>query len=274
MTNDTGSTHLNTLEEWRKTRRAIVHTIDVSPKHSKHAQETVVKGFKKGMYFHNVDFHVSDNVSAWLQQRADVKITQPDSAAPLELADSLQYSWGTREVSHQFLHRALVDIPSSEKVIGSISKHLKFDALLTVWAPNITQIVDCVTEIRQQRLPLHMESVWQLGSGDRREWEVKAVKTREGIKIAKARGRREMQNGEWREEEKSEAAPNLQMASIEREDSVSEEERYWTLAEASSEGATEETEEAQWKMICRPKVQTLRGIGGFLGVWRRMNFNP
>lgn len=56
--------HLNTRSESsyeRSTddRQAVVHTLDVSWKHSSHAEQ-IVKGFRQGLYTNNIVFHVGD----------------------------------------------------------------------------------------------------------------------------------------------------------------------------------------------------------------------
>jgi tRNA (adenine57-N1/adenine58-N1)-methyltransferase len=61
---------------WRDNRRAILHTLDISSKHSKHAKK-IVEGFRDGIYAGNVDFHVGD-VSDWIaNQKATRKTEEP-----------------------------------------------------------------------------------------------------------------------------------------------------------------------------------------------------
>ena len=40
-------------------RQAVIHTLDISWRHSKHAEQ-IVKGFRQGLYSHDIIFHVGD----------------------------------------------------------------------------------------------------------------------------------------------------------------------------------------------------------------------
>lgn len=135
-------------------RRAIIHTIDVSPRFSEHAQ-TVVKGFRNGMYADNIDFHVGD-VSDWLNNRGE-----HDSDA---------------DFSHAFL-----DLPGSDKHLPTVAKALRTDGTLIIFNPSITQITACATRVKEEGLLLELEHVIELGvnGGSRgREWDVRFVHPR------------------------------------------------------------------------------------------------
>jgi tRNA A58 N-methylase Trm61 len=62
------------VESQKKSRRAIVHTLDISKKHSKHASK-IVEGFRHGLYAANVDFHVGD-VSDWIASQKSSRNTE------------------------------------------------------------------------------------------------------------------------------------------------------------------------------------------------------
>jgi tRNA (adenine57-N1/adenine58-N1)-methyltransferase len=149
----------STLEAWKKSRRAIVHTLDISSKHSKHAKK-IVEGFRGGMYVGNVDFHVGD-VSPWIaQQKASRKTEEP------------------------FLSHVFLDMPGAYQQLGHIAPVLHVNGLLAVFNPSITQIVDCVEVIRKHRMPYVLDQVVELGASTVREWDVRAVKPRAATKTA------------------------------------------------------------------------------------------
>lgn len=149
----------SSLESWKKARRAIVHTLDISSKHSKHAQK-IVRGFRRGMYVDNVDFHVGD-VSSWI---ADQK--------------------ALRQAEDSFLSHVFLDLPNADHHLANIAPVLHVDGILAVFNPSITQIVECVETIREYKMPYLLDQVIELGAGTIREWDVRAVRPRATLKKA------------------------------------------------------------------------------------------
>lgn len=130
---------------WEKKRRAVVHTLDISAKHSKHAKK-IVAGFRRGMYSRNVDFHVGD-VSNWIaEQRASRKTEDP------------------------FLSHVFLDLPNADSHLANVAPALRPNGMLAVFNPSITQIAECVDIIRKHRLPYLLDQVIELGAGTIREW--------------------------------------------------------------------------------------------------------
>lgn len=147
----------STLELWKQQRRAIVHTLDISSKHSKHARK-IVQGFRRGIYGRNVDFHVGD-ISVWIaSQRTSRKTDDP------------------------FLSHVFLDLPGANRHIANIAPALHVNGLLAVFNPSITQIVECVETIREHKMPYLLDQVIELGAGCIREWDVRAVKPRATLK--------------------------------------------------------------------------------------------
>lgn len=141
------------LESWKQNRRAIVHTLDISPKYSQHAKK-IVEGFRHGMYAANVDFHVGD-VSEWIsKQRVSRRTQQP------------------------FLSHVFLDLPNPIHHLPNIAPVLHVNGLLAVFNPSITQIAECVEVIREHKMPYLLEQVVELGAGTIREWDVRAVRPR------------------------------------------------------------------------------------------------
>ena len=54
-------------DSWRAGRSAIVHTVDISPQYSAHA-EKIVRGFRRGIYAGNVDFYVG-HIGNWVTEQ-------------------------------------------------------------------------------------------------------------------------------------------------------------------------------------------------------------
>jgi tRNA A58 N-methylase Trm61 len=224
------------VDDWRRNRRAVIHTLDISEKYSLHARN-VVKGFRHGLYYQNVDFHVTD-VASWLRK---------------ELAS---------RSSNPLLSHAILDLPNSNTHLADIAQALRVDGTLVVFNPSITQITQCATEIREKKLPLELERVVELptnGEAGGREWDVRPVRPRATLKVEASRNNDEGPEGLENEAE----GKGLTDSSVEDLlDSVEEsgEERVDAPRNKESEG---------WQMVCRPKVGDRIIGGGFVGVWKK-----
>ena len=137
-------------QEWRRSRRAIVHSVEISPSYSKHAEKKVVAGFRRGLYSPHIDFHIAD-VDDWIDVQLERRNHEP------------------------FLSFVFMDMPSSHQHLAKVVNAMKQDALIVVFVPSITQIGDCVREIKANGLPLRMEKVLELGDGlsNGRLWDVR-----------------------------------------------------------------------------------------------------
>jgi tRNA (adenine57-N1/adenine58-N1)-methyltransferase len=151
--------HHTASESWKGNRRAIVHTLDISGKHSKHAKK-IVEGFKGGMYAANIDFHVGD-VSDWIAEQK-----------------------AARQTDEPFLSHVFLDLPNAEHHLTNVAPALRVNGMLAIFNPSITQIADCVEAIREQKMPYLLDQVIELGAGTIREWDVRAVRPRATMKKA------------------------------------------------------------------------------------------
>ena len=197
-------------ERYLPYRRAIIQTLDISPDHSNHARNSI-RNFKNGIYYPSVDFHTG--------------------TIPEYLSARLATSNGSPIFAH-----AILDLPRTHQYLDIVSQALKPDGVLITWNPSLTQIIQCVNEVRQQRLPLFLESVLEVGRGagvGGREWDVRAVLPRDI------------------EKKRKEAEARVQES---------------TDGESSMEKPSDEG----WEMICRPRVGVRVEGGGFIGVWKRM----
>lgn len=145
-------------ETWRAQRRAVVHTLDVSKKHSKHAEGTV-RNFRNGIYFPNVDFHVG-SITDYLSGR---------------LAKS----------EGPFLSHAILDLPGTHDYLNILAEALRPNGSLITFCPSITQIYKCTALVKAHKLPFMLETALEVGAGigvGGREWDVRAVRPRSLIK--------------------------------------------------------------------------------------------
>ncbi|PLB38769.1 tRNA (adenine-N(1)-)-methyltransferase [Aspergillus candidus] len=225
-------------DAWRtQRRRAVIHTVDVSGKFSAHA-EKVVRGFRRGLYAGNVDFHVGpveDWIAAQNKQRSS---SSSSSSSPSDTTTTEPY-----------LSHVILDMPSADQRIAHVAPVLKPGGTLIVFAPSITQIGECVQLIRKQGLPFAMEKAVELGAGisGGRLWDVR-------LAVKKSRA----DPACWTE------------SSTTTEDSESR--------STSPSSANEESDDAsspavadEGVLVCRPKVGARVVGGGFVGLWTRID---
>lgn len=206
--------------------RAVVRSIDTSPRNSAHAA-SIVRGFRRGIYADNVEFHVG-TVSSFLESR---------QAYP-----------------GVFSH-AVLDLPNPHLQLGQLASALTHNGVVAVFVPNITQIVDCVKTIRENRLPLFMDQVVELGASvsGGRAWEVRAVRPRAWL-----RARAPVQ------EEEADAVAVEELGSSEDGEGAQQavSEKLESIEEIDNEG---------WETVARPKFGKRVVAGGFLGLWKRID---
>lgn len=146
--------NLNANREWREARRAVIHTLDNNVAHSAHAEQ-VVKNFRNGLYYQNVDFHTG-TIEEYLSER-------------LAIADE------------PFLDHAILDLPSTHNHFEIVCQATKPHGMLLGFCPSITQINACVLLAKQKDLPLFLEKVIEIGGAigvGGKEWDVRLVKPR------------------------------------------------------------------------------------------------
>ena len=187
------------LESWKQNRRAIVHTLDISSKHSQHARK-IVKGFRHGMYSANVDFYVGD-VSDWIARQQALRKTE-----------------------EPFLAHVFLDLPNANSHLANVAPALQINGLLAIFNPSITQIAECVETIREQRMPYLLDQVIELGAGTIREWDVRAVKPRATVKKAEAEQPSERLDDERVDAEQEQAARDSEL-----EGELSKQEEKWVM---------------------------------------------
>ncbi|KAF7592186.1 hypothetical protein BBP40_000527 [Aspergillus hancockii] len=222
-------------DAWRAQRRAIIHTVDVAPKFSAHA-EKIVRGFRRGLYAGNVDFYVG-RVENWIAEQK--RLRTAFSLLPL-----------MQKPVEPFLSYAILDMPSAHQRIPHVAPVLKENGVLAVFMPSITQIGDCVDLVRRKKLPFSLEKVVELGPGisSGRSWDVRFA-------VKKSRA----DPSSWTE------APDAGEGAVQQERESSDE------GSVESVPAPEEApREEDSVLVCRPKVGARIVGGGFVGIWRRI----
>ncbi len=209
-------------QEWLASRRAVIHTLDISSKYSNRARR-VVRNFRNGLYYSNIDFHVV-TIGNYITTRIEEK------AGP-------------------FLDHAILDLPDCHTYLELLGNVLKSNGSLLVFCPSITQINECVRVVKDERLPLLLEKVLELGPGGGaggKEWDVRPVRPRALLK-AEAEARAAVAG------EKSEV--DILESSDATDESVD----------------SDQSQSSGWSMVCRPKVGEMVVGGGFLGLWTKMD---
>ncbi|KAK7398298.1 hypothetical protein QQX98_012327 [Neonectria punicea] len=140
-------------------RRAVLHTLDRNPKHSRAAHK-LIRQFRRALYFPAIDFHVG-SIDEYVTER----LAQTDGAP--------------------FLSHAILDLPSAQDNATSVIKALKPNGLLVLFNPSISQVGDFQAWAKRTGQPVQVEKVLELpvsttadgirDCGGGREWDVKTV---------------------------------------------------------------------------------------------------
>lgn len=254
---DQAQQHQQEWDDWRASRNAIIHTIDVSPKFSHHA-EKIVRGFRRGIYAGNVDFYVG-SVESWIAEQTQQRWggSTPSSTGGGGGGGILS-SLVKPNPQQPFLSHAILDMPSAHQRIPHVAPILKRNGLLVVFMPSITQIGDCLELIRRQRLPFVQEKVVELGAGltSGRLWDVRfAVKKSRADPASWTSSSLSSSPSDEETSDKEDPSPNP------NPDSDSDTPPPPTPAEEQDSDSV---------LVCRPKVGTRIVGGGFVGIWRRI----
>ena len=216
-------------------RQAVIHTVDVSWKHSKHAEKTV-KGFRQGIYADDIAFHVGD-VSQWVDEQVYNRGLGPDEKA--------------------FLSHIVLDMPSSLHHVAKAASVLKTNGSFLAFNPSITQIVSLVKLIKQLNLPLVLKNILELGpNSGGRDWDVRTVIPRALTRMAQAA------TGD-------DDALNKNTDEDLDDDPVAD---FAELKPANGDSQPIDAQAGGVEIVCRPKVGYRVANGGFLGVWRKMKY--
>ena len=213
-------------------RQAVIHTVDISWRHSQHAEKTV-KGFRKGIYANDIVFHVGD-VSQWIDEQVYNRGLGPDQKA--------------------FLSHIVLDMPSSFQHVEKAASVLHTNGHFLAFNPSITQIISLVKTVKQLNLPLVLDSVLELGpNSGGKDWDVRAVIPRAQRGMAQDAA---MEDDASRNPDK-----------ISDDGSVAD---RAGRNPSDEDNQPIQNQVKEMEMVCRPRVGHRVAGGGFLGVWRKM----
>lgn len=172
-------------------RGAVLHSIDCNSSHSITGKRTV-KGFRKGMYFDNVEFSVAENPSAWIKSEEgkiwmDRELVSKRENPELEDTDE----------PNSFLSGIFLDMPNYHEEMIKLSPYLKTGGFIIVFCPSITQIIDAIDAIAEENeklaklevprsLHLEHERTIQLldgAGGGLKEWDTRRAMIRATGKV-------------------------------------------------------------------------------------------
>ena len=227
----------NLYKHFEDQRRAVIHTVDISSKHSTRGKE-IVEGFRQGMYAGDVEFHVGD-VSNWIDEQI------------LSRRSNLK--------EEPFLSQIILDMPSIEHHVRKAASVLHVNGSLMAFNPSISQIVTIVDMVKRQCLPLHLERVLELGPNMTagREWDVRFVKSRDETRSGIAEVAELVID-----RDKGTSGDNPEQDAVVKATEIEERDHEETQALGK--------QDTGWRMVCRPKVGQRVLAGGFLGVWKKM----
>jgi hypothetical protein len=222
----------------RTSRRAIVHSVEVSPTYSAHAQK-LIHQFRRGMYVPHIDFYVA-SIGDWIHSQLDTR--RHNSSIFRKSANA-----------EPFLSYVILDMPGCHLQIEAVAPAMKDGALLVVFVPSVTQIGDCVRIMRDKGLELQMEKVLELGEGisNGRVWDVR---------LARKRAR------------PNDSSPLVDKTNILGEGSDADvDDTTGSDVDSLQSAEVEASRDDDSVMVCRPKVGKMTIGGGFIGLWRKVD---
>ncbi|KAH7309494.1 S-adenosyl-L-methionine-dependent methyltransferase [Stachybotrys elegans] len=144
------------FENYRRQRRAILHTIDRKTSHSNNAYK-VVRNFSRALYLANIDFH-QGSISEFIEARMEQNGGKP------------------------FLSRAILDLPSAEQFAEPVVRALHRNATILLFCPSISQVAEFdnwrrttgmrMTILRVIELPNSTFSGGEFDGSGGKEWSV------------------------------------------------------------------------------------------------------
>lgn len=218
---------------WRATRRAVVHSLDISQAHSSRAQ-AVVRDFRRGMYFPHVDFHVGQ-IEEYISSRLESTSNGP------------------------FLSHAVLDLPDPSLYLELFGRAINPLGKLITFNPSITQTVKCLETVAAQQLPFVLDKVLEVGTGvgsGGRVWDVRHMLPRTRQRAAMAA--------------ESEVASEEELLET-LEEEVESSEEVSRSGESDFELSPNMAKDTL-EIVCRPKAGVKASGGGFVGLWRRKHF--
>lgn len=226
---------------YKPTRRAVLHTLDISQDYQTHARK-IVRGFRQGLYAHNVDFHVG-TIPTYLESRLEAQPQTTSSSGKLE--------------PEPFLQHTILDLPDCHKMLSIVSQCLKPNGLVLVFCPSITQVVACVREVKALGLPLLLEDTREIGElagVGGKSWDVRIMRARSFERKEAAA-----------EVKSAEELLGFELGPLAKDGDAE-------VVEIEREKREEITEENGYNAIARPKSPGRFMAAAFVGVFRRLEW--
>jgi tRNA (adenine57-N1/adenine58-N1)-methyltransferase catalytic subunit len=284
-----------TGENGRDTRRAILHTTDISAKHSVHA-EKVIQGFRHGLYARNVDFHVGPLDWFFGKMRESKKGSQDPNAASADTSnpESSTEPLADRAISEPELESS-PSTPSEVGISPTTPDSEETHDLTSTFTPTTTgddlppflahAIVDTpgshahIPIITPHLLPagklvIFNPSITQIA--DCAEL-IKRLRLPLDCETVLELGQGISGGREWnvravmpRYDERALKSPKGNNRTVIESEGESEgESESDGLSDLEAETPAKKSKEQDFVMVCRPKVGNLVVGGGFVGVWRK-----
>lgn len=129
-------------------RGAVLHTIDCNGSHSVTGKRTV-KGFRRGMYLDNIEFHVSDSPSEWVSSQEGQDWLETERVS--KQGEALEYD---SDQPDSFLSGVFLDMPNYHGEMVKLAPYIKSGGFVIVFCPSITQIIDAIDAIAEENVRL------------------------------------------------------------------------------------------------------------------------
>lgn len=174
-------------------RGAVLHSVDCNSSHSITGKRTV-KGFRRGMYLNNIEFHIAESPSNWVESEEGKDwIERELTSKKLKNINKDEDS----DESNAFLSGVFLDMPNYHVELLKLAPYVKTGGFIIAFCPSITQITDAIDAIAEENerlskleipssLHLEHERTIQLldgAGGGLKEWDTRRIVIRATGKI-------------------------------------------------------------------------------------------
>ncbi|GMM47009.1 hypothetical protein DAPK24_035840 [Pichia kluyveri] len=172
-------------------RGAVLHSVDCNKNHSITGKRTV-KGFRRGMYSNDIEFHVADSPFDWINSEEGLSWVEREVVSKRE--KNLEYD---SDEPKAFLSGVFLDMPGYHEHMIKLAPYVKTNGFIIVFCPSITQIIDAIDAIVEENerlskldiptsLHLEHEKTVQLldgAGGGLKEWDTRRATIRSTGKV-------------------------------------------------------------------------------------------
>ena len=172
-------------------RGAVLHSVDCNKNHSITGKRTV-KGFRRGMYLNDVEFHIADSPTTWINSEDGQNWVERELVSRKDIDPVVD----TNE-DNAFLSGVFLDMPGYHEHMVKLAPYVKTGGFIIVFCPSITQIVEAIDLIADENeklakmdppssLHIEHERTVQLldgAGGGLKEWDTRRAVIRSTGKI-------------------------------------------------------------------------------------------